>query len=38
MCLSGAFNDDIKIAGCSRTDKGVNALEYCFHFKLNEKV
>ena len=29
--LSKIFNEDIKIVGCSRTDRGVHANDFYFH-------
>lgn len=36
--LSKILNKKIKITGCSRTDKGVHALDFYFHFDYEEEV
>lgn len=36
--LSKIFNTNIKIVGCSRTDRGVHAKDYYFHFDANKEI
>lgn len=36
--LSKIFNSDIKVVGCSRTDRGVHANNYYLHFDSDKKV
>ena len=36
--LSKIFNEKIKIVGCSRTDKGVHANDYYFHFDTDKNI
>lgn len=37
-CLSRLTASDVKINGCSRTDTGVHANEYCFSFKTEHPI
>ncbi len=36
--LSKILNEEVKMNGCSRTDAGVHANEYCFSVKTNSKI
>ena len=36
--LNKIFNSDIKIVGCSRTDRGVHANDFYFHFNSDKEV
>ena len=36
--LSKVLNESINIVGCSRTDKGVHANEYYFHFETSKEI
>lgn len=35
--LSKLYNEEIKIVGCGRTDSGVHAKQYFFHFETNKE-
>ena len=37
-CLSKILNVKTTIYGCSRTDTGVHALEYCFNFRTEKPI
>ena len=36
--LSKILNEDAKIVGCSRTDRGVHANDFCFHFETYKEL
>lgn len=36
-CISKIFNEEIKVVGCSRTDRGVHALDYYAHFDSDKE-
>lgn len=36
--LSSIFNEDVEVVGCSRTDAGVHANEYCFSVMTNSNI
>lgn len=38
MCISKILNEKIKITACSRTDKGVHANDYYFHFNTEKNL
>ena len=37
-CVSKVLNEDVTIHGCSRTDAGVHAREYCFSVQTNSTI
>ncbi len=37
-CLSKVLNEPVTIQGCSRTDAGVHARQYCFSVKTNSSI
>ena len=37
-CVSGVLNEKISITGCSRTDTGVHANQYCFNVHTSSNI
>ena len=37
-CLSKVLNEPVTVTGCSRTDTGVHARQFCFNVRTNSKI